>query len=175
MTEEARFVRLASLIGVVPDQLARHTIRPLPQPADSTLGPWVVPPACQEVFAITDGFSLFGTEDYNGFRLWGTKDYFLCFESGGGICEQAVHDGLFPIYGLVPHLTSVSVSDGFVVATDWECFGDVKSGWRRVIAPDLFDYLRALIAVREAYGNEEGYPSDWWGPYASHGTRYDLE
>ena len=38
---------------------------------------------------------------------------------------------------------------------------------------DLYEYIRTVIAVREAYGAEAGFPSDWWSPYASHGTRYD--
>jgi hypothetical protein len=135
----------------------------------------VVPSPCREVLSITDGFNLFGTEPWDGFRLWGTQDYDRCVQLGGPIFEQAVEDGLFPIYGSIPHLTSVSIRDGSVVATDWECYGDVQDGWGAVIAPDLYEYLRTLIAVREAHGYEEGHPSDWWSPYASHGTRYDRE
>ena len=31
------------------------------------------------------------------------------------------------------------------------------------------------MLVREGYGYEEDYPSDWWAPYASYGKRYDQE
>jgi hypothetical protein len=124
----------------------------------------VVPSACRQVLSITDGFNLFGTEPRDGIRLWGTQDYDRCVQHGGPIFEQALEDDLFPIYGSIPHLTSVSIRDGSVVATDWECYGDVQDGWGAVIASDLYEYLRTLIAVREAYGYEEGHPSDWWSP-----------
>ena len=98
--------------------------------------------------SITDGLSLLGTEPWDGFRLWGTQEYDLCVLYGGPIFQPAGDDGLFPNYGSIPHLISVSI---------------------------LYEYLRTLIAVREAYGYEEGHPSDWWYPYATHGTRYDRE
>lgn len=172
--EQARFTRLASLIGVTPAQLARHVVRPLDPPADRLPNGWIVPSASRDVFSITDGLNLFGTEP-NGFRLWGTHDYDACVQFGGPIFEQAGRDGLFPIYGDMPHLTSISIADGSVVATDWEIYGAARHGWGVAIAPDLYEYLRALIVVREAYGYEEDHPSDWWAPYASHGKRYDRE
>jgi len=173
--EQARLTRLASLIGVTLEQLGRHVVRPLDPPADRPPDGWSVPAACREVFSITDGLDLFGTEPPHGFRLWGTHDYDLCVRYGGPIFRQAGQDGLFPIYGTIPHLTSISIPDGCVVATDWEVYGNEQHGWRAVIAPDLAEYLRTLIVVREAYGYEEDYPCDWWSAYASHGTRYDLE
>jgi len=173
--EQTRLTRLASLIGVTPDRLARHVMRPLHPPADRLADGWLVPSACRKVHSITNGFNLFGTQPWDGFRFWGTQDYDCCVKHGGPIFEQAVEGGLFPIYGSIPHLTSVSLQDGSVVSTDWECYGDDQDGWGTVIASDLYEYLRTLIVVREAYGYEEGHPSDWWSPYASHGTRFDRE
>jgi hypothetical protein len=62
-----------------------------------------------------------------------------------------------------------------VVATDWEVYGQAQHGWRSVIAADLYEYLCTLILIREAYGDEGDFPSDWWAPYAIHGKRYDQE
>jgi hypothetical protein len=169
--EEERIARLASLIGVTPARLARHVVPPLDPPADRPPSGWVVPPPCREVFSITDGLNLFGAD---GFRLWGTRDYDACVQYGGRIFEQAGQDGLFPIFGDIPHLVSISIPDGSVISTDWEVYGKAQHGWRAAIAPDLFEYLRTLIVVREAYGDED-YPSDWWWPYAAQGKRYDLE
>src|SRR5215470_4174068 len=94
----------------------------------------------------------------------GGHDYDVCVQYGGPIFGQAGQYGLFPIYGDIPHLTSISIPDGSVVATDWEVYGQAQHSWRAVIAPDLHEYLRTLIAVRDAYGYEEDYPSDWWAP-----------
>jgi len=173
--EQARFTRLASLIGVTPAQLARHVVRPLDPPADRPPDGWVVPSACRDLFSITDGLNLFSAEPPHAFRLWGTHDYNACVQYGGPIFEQARQDGLFPIYGDIPHLSSILILDGSVVATDWEVYGVARHGWRLAIAPDLYEYLRTLMLVREAYGYEEDYPSDWWAPYASYGKRYDQE
>jgi hypothetical protein len=96
-------------------------------------------------------------------------------ELASTIFAQAGQDGLFPIHGDIPHLTSVSIPDGCVVATDWEVYGQAQHGWRAVIAADLYEYLRTVILVREAYGDQEAFPSDWWAPYASRGKRYDRE
>lgn len=46
------------------------------------------------------------------------------------------------------------------LATDWEVYGQAQHSWRAVIAPDLYEYLRTLILVREAYGYDANYPSD---------------
>jgi hypothetical protein len=70
---------------------------------------------------------------------------------------------------------SISVAEGSVVATDWESYENVQHDWGKLIATDLFEYIRTLIEVREVYGYDEGWPSDWWSPYASHGSRYDRE
>src|SRR5215470_2955465 len=172
--EPARFTRLASLIGVDPARLARHVERPLDPPPDRLPDGWVVPSACREVFSITDGLNLFGAQP-DGFRLWGTHDYDECVRYGGPIFEQATQDGLFPIYGDIPHLTSISIPDGSVMATDWEVYGQAQHSWRLVIAADLYVYLRTLIIVSEAYGYEEDHPADWWSSYASYGKRYDQE
>ena len=136
---------------------------------------WIAPEACRELLSITDGFNLFGSESWDGFRLWGSEEYRACVEYGGPIFQKATERDLFPVYGSIPHLTSVSVTEGSVVATDWEVFESAQHGWGEVIASDLFEYIRTLIVVREAYGYDEGWPSDWWGPYASHGSRYDRE
>jgi hypothetical protein len=173
--EQARFIRLASLIQVTPAQLARHAVRPLAPPADRLPDGWVVPSACRDVLSITDGLDLFSADPSHVFRLWGAHDYDVCARYGGPIFAQAGQDGLFPIYGDIPHLTSVSIADGCVVATDWEVYGQAQHGWRAVIAADLSEYLRTVILVREAYGDEEDCPSDWWGPYAIQGKRYDRE
>jgi len=173
--EEARFTHLASLIGVPPAQLARHIVRPLDPPAGRLPNGWVVPSACREVFSITDGLNLFSADPLHAFRLWGSHDYDVCVQHGGPIVGQAGQDGLFPIHGDIPHLTSISIPDGSVVATDWEVYGQAQHSWRAVIAPDLYEYLRTLILVREAYGYDGDFPSDWWSPYASHGKRYDRE
>lgn len=171
----AAVCQLASLIGLSPNRLARHLVFPLSPPVDLTLEGWTVPAACREVLSITDGFNLFGTETWNAFRLWGSQDYDFCVQDGGPIFQQAVNEGLFPIFGLIPHLTSVSLSDGSVRSTDWECYADAQQGWCNVIAPDLFEYLRTVIVVREAYGVEDEFSCNWWDPYASHGTRFDLD
>jgi hypothetical protein len=165
--EQARFIRLASLIQVTPAQLARHAVRPLAPPADRLPDGWVVPSACRDVLSITDGLDLFSADPSHVFRLWGAHDYDVCARYGGPIFAQAGQDGLFPIYGDIPHLTSVSIADGCVVATDWEVYGQAEHGWRAVIAADLSEYLRTVILVREAYGDEEDCPSDWWGPTPS--------
>jgi hypothetical protein len=173
--EPARLTRLASLIGVPAAQLARHVVRPLHPPADRLPEGWLVFSACREVFSLTDGLDLFSADPSHVFRLWGTNDYDVCARYGGPIFAQAGQDGLFPIYGDIPHLTSVSIADGSVVATDWEVYGQAQHGWRAVIAADLYELLRTVILVREAYGDEEDFPSDWWAPYASQGKRYDRD
>src|SRR5262249_22517968 len=114
--EEARLTRLAALIGLPLAQLARHVVRPLPPPADRLPDGWVVPSACRETFAITNGLNLFSADPTHVFRLWGSNDYDDCARYGGPILAQAGQDGLFPIYGDIPHLTSVSIADGGVVA-----------------------------------------------------------
>jgi hypothetical protein len=173
--EQARLTRLAALIAVTAAQLARHAVRPLPPPADRLPEGWIVPSACRDVFSITDGLDLFSADPSHVFRLWGTHDYDVCVQYGGPIFAQAGQDGLFPIYGDIPHLTCVSIPDGRVVATDWEVYGQAQHGWRAVITADLYEYLRTVILVREAYGDEGDFPSDWWAPYASQGKRYDRE
>ncbi len=136
-------------------------------------GGWNVPELCRQIFAVTDGFWLFGTKSWDGFRFWGSAE-FDEFGTGDPILVQAVQKGLFPICGEVPHLTSVRISDGSVVSTDWEAYQQPDQGWGKVIAPSLPDFLRALIQVREAYGNDDDQPADWWHPYSMHGTRFDL-
>jgi hypothetical protein len=60
-------------------------------------------------------------------------------ELATAIFAQAGQDGLFPIYGDIPHLTCVSIPDGRVVATDWEVYRQAQHGWRAVIAADLYE------------------------------------
>jgi hypothetical protein len=173
--EETRFLRLAAFLGLTAERLGRHVIRPLPPPTPHALTGWIAHEACRELLSIADGFNLFGTEPWNGFRLWGSVEYRECVEHGRPIAQQATERGLLPVYGSIPHLTSVSVLDGSVVSSDWENFEKIQHGWGKVIAGDLAEYIRTLIQVREAYGDDEGWPSDWWDPYASHGDRYDRE
>ena len=168
-------LRLANLLNMSAERLGRYVIRPLPPPTPQPLLGWAHSEVCRELHSLTDGFALFGLEPWVGFRLWGSEEYLECIESGGPIFQQSQEGKLLPIYGSIPHLASVSVDDGVVVATDWENYGQVEHGWRRVIAIDLPEYIRTVIDVREAYGEDEGLPADWWGPYASHGTRYDRE
>lgn len=54
-------------------------------------------------------------------------------------------------------------------------FASETSARGSVIAPTLEEYIRTVVHVREAYGANEDQPADWWHPYASHGTRFDLE
>jgi hypothetical protein len=173
LTDEESVARLAMVLDLGRDRLDRHLIRPLgPSASQPHLG-WVLPKIVEDILAITDGFILFGPDPWNGFRLWGSADYLECTRHGGPIAEQAMHDGLLPIFGEIPHLTSISVPDGTVVATDWEVYDRPEHGWRKDIAADLKDYIRTVIGVREAYGDEDEFHSDWWRPYASHGTRLD--
>src|SRR5262245_30110524 len=68
--EQARLTRLASLVRLPPAQLARHVVRPLDPPAGRLPDRWVIPSACREVFAITDGLNLFSADPLHAFRLW---------------------------------------------------------------------------------------------------------
>lgn len=174
-SDELRLRRLASLFRIDGERLSRHLVRPLPPPLDFALDGWNVPAVCQEVLSIADGFRLFGTEPWDSFQFWGSKDFQSIYSEGDQIHDQASCLGLFPICGEIPHLTSVSVEDGAVVATDWEVFGNRQNGWLQPIAKDLAEYIQTLVHVREAYPVDGDMPSDWWWPYAHHGTRYDLE
>lgn len=165
-----RVARLASVLGLSADLLGRHIVRPLAPPVASLPGGWQVPAACAQILAITDGFWLFGTQSWDGFRFWGSQEY----RAPTDLIQQMVEERLFPIFGQIPHLASVSTVDGTVVASDWEVYRRPEHGWRKRIAPTVEEYLRTLIKVREAYG-EGDQASDWWHPYAAHGTRYDLE
>ena len=171
-SEEVRLLRLATLLGVSAEKLSRYVVRPLADPLPEACAGWNVPELCRELHSITDGFILFGPDRWNGFRLWGAADYRECSDWDGPIFRQATEWNLFPVYGSIPHLASVSLVDGKVLATDWEIVGQVQHGWGKVIAGDLSKYVRTVIEVREAYG-DEGMPADWWRPYASHGNRYD--
>lgn len=170
-TDQNRKDQLARVLALPPENLGRHIIRPLPPPMASRLQGWQVPEICRRVFAVTDGFWLFGKESWNGFKFWGSQDYHASVQ----LIEQVVAEKLFPIFGEMPHLVSISTTDGAVLASDWEDYHRPELGWGRIIAPTLPDYIRTLIHVREAYGYEEDQPADWWHPYASHGTRFDLE
>jgi hypothetical protein len=171
-SDELKIQMLAELLALDPASLSRHIVRPLAAPFAGELEGWVVPSIYRQMLHITDGLSLFGTGTH-AFRLWGSFDYRTCSEL---FRQGTVEERLFPIFGEIPHLTSLSDIDGSVLCTDWECFGDRSDdGWRREIAANLQEYVRTVIQVREAYGYEEEWPSDWWRPYASHGTRFDLE
>jgi hypothetical protein len=183
--DQARVDRLATILGLPSEVLGRHLVRPLPSPSSSPLHGWLVPEICKDIFAVTDGFQLFGPRPWNGFHFWGSQDY----NDADSIHEQvvrehAIHDQvhdqvsreqLFPFFGDIPHLVSISVPDGAVVCTDWEDYHRPERGWRQQIAANLKVYFATLILVREAYGYEDDSPSDWWSPYASHGTRFDLK
>lgn len=170
-TDEQRLVQLASILALSPDTLGRHIMRPLAPPMASMPNGWHVPETCSRILATTDGFWLFGNEAWNGFKFWGSQEY----QAPVRLIKQIDDEKLFPIFGEIPHLVSISSTDGAVVASDWEEYHKPEQGWGEVIAPTLQEYIRTLIQVREAYGYEEDQPSDWWHPYASHGDRYDLE
>jgi hypothetical protein len=123
------------------------------------------------MLSLCDGFSLFHLDP--PFRIFGSVDY---QELDGSIGSDGRQVGLLPVFGDYPHLTSIVVSTGAVVASDWEVCGELEHGWLRPIAGSFGEYIRTVIDVREAYGDpEDAWPSDWWAPYASHGNRYDLE
>jgi hypothetical protein len=169
--DQKRIEQLAEVLAISSETLGRHIMRPLAPPMASPLRSWQVPEICRRVFTITNGFCLFGNESWNGFKFWGSPEY----QADVQLAEQAVAEKLFPIFGEIPHLVSISISDGTVLATDWEDYRRPEHGWGSVIAPNLEDYIRILIHVRDAYGYDEEQSSDWWHPYASHGTRFDLE
>jgi hypothetical protein len=137
LTDEESVARLAMVLDLGCDSLARHLIHPLRPPASQRPFGWVLPKIVESILALTDGFVLFGPHPWDGFRFWGGDDYHECSRHGGPIEEQAVRDGLHPIRGNIPHLTSISVPDGTVVATDREVYGRPEHGWRKVIAADL--------------------------------------
>jgi hypothetical protein len=174
MSDAQRVIRLASLLEIAYDRLCRQIVGPLPLPLSQSLRGWIVPEISESLLAITDGFALFGSRPSECFRLWGSAHYAECRRYGGPISGQSAEEMLFPVFGDIPHLTSISIPDGTVVATDWEVHGRPEQGWHKVIAKDLKEYIRTVIEVREAYGDGEESPSDWWHPYASRGTRLDL-
>ena len=171
--EQAQLERLAALLELDPARLSRHLIRPLSPPWTQPLPDWNVPALCARILEVTDGFWLFGEQAWNGFHFWGRANYAELREGGGGIVEQARARDLYPFFGEIPHLVSVYLASGAVVATDWEVYDQPEQGWGRVIAPDLPSYVNTLIDVREAHGGE--HPAEWWQPYATYGDRYDLE
>lgn len=163
--------QLATLLALPRETLGRHIMRPLAPPMASRLQGWQVPKICQDVFAITNGFSLFSSKKWQAFKFWGSQDY----QAAKQLVEQVAAERLFPIFGEIPHLVSISTTDGAVLATDWEDYHQPEHGWGKVIAPTLGEYIRTVIQVRDAYGYDEDQPADWWHPYAAHGTRFDLE
>ncbi|MGV3605997.1 MAG: hypothetical protein ACO1RA_06285 [Planctomycetaceae bacterium] len=169
--DQKRIDQLAKVLALPPDTLGRHIMRPLAPPMARLLRGWQVPVICQKIFAITDGFLLFGKESWNAFKFWGSKDYEISVE----LIQQLVAEKLFPIFGEIPHMVSISSTNGVVLATDWEVYRRPEHGWGKVIAPTLEEYIQTVVHVREAYGDNEDQPTDWWHPYASHGTRFDLE
>ena len=171
-----RVKRLASVLGIAEVTLGRH-LQPLAAPEQGSLDGWNASADLQQIHSISDGFRLFGPNEWNGFAFLNAADYRLLRRDY--IFEASLDLGIVPIFGEGPHLSSVRVSDGVVVSTDWECEGDVEGGaWLKPIAPSIPKYVATVIEVREAYGlddSQDATPSDWWHPYASHGDRYDLE
>jgi len=136
---------------------------------------WRVPEFCQRMFTMADGFWLFGNNTWDGFKFWGRDDYQAAVRFGGPIFRQSVDGGLFPIFGDIPHLVSVSLASGAVVSSDWEVYRCPEQGWGRDIASSIPEYIKTLIHVREAFGYQDESPSDWWHPYAMYGDRHDLD
>jgi len=97
---------------------------------------------------------------------------------GGPIPGQAVREGLLPIFGEIPHLTSISISDGTIVAYGLgKSTAKPEQGWCEVIAYwTSRTTFRTVIDVREAYGDQG--PDFSLGLVASlrqnTGTRMDL-
>lgn len=162
---------IAQLLGLTTERLMGHLRTPLHQPRPNPLSGWPGHKDIERLLSICDGFSLFYPDP--PFRIFGSGDYEYLDSAIG--CD-ARRFGLLPVFGDCPHLTSVIVSSGAVVATDWEVCGEPQSGWLRPIAGSFGEYVRTVIEVREAYGDpKDAWPSDWWDPYASSGYRYDLE
>ncbi len=170
-TDQERINQLAAVLDLSAVNVGRHIMRPLAQPMATVLKGWQVPEICQRIFAITDGFWLFGQKIWNGFKFWDSHDYQL----NVWMIENAIADKLFPIVGEVPHLVSISTIDGAVLKSDWEVRHQPEHGWGEIIAPTLQDYIRTLIQIREAYPDDGERPSEWWAPYANSGVRYDLK
>ena len=165
-------VAVAELFGIEADRLLKHLRVPLATPRSNPLAGWPRHPKLEKLLALCDGFALFHPGP--PLRIFGSQDYQELRDSE--INSDSSRLGLLPILGDCPHLTSLLVSTGAVVATDWEVKAQPQDGWLRHIAGSFEEYIRTAIEVREAYGEPEGaWPSDWWGPYASSGDRYDLE
>jgi hypothetical protein len=171
-TDDEKVRHLAHVLGLSADVLGRHLVRPLASPMAGVLPGWEVPDLCKQIFAIANGFLLFGTDPWNAFKFWDSQDYIECCDQ---VHQQAVEEGLFPFFGEIPHLTSILLTNGSVVSSDWEDFRKPEHGWGEVIALTLQEFMLTLMQIRERYGYDEGHPADWWSPYASHGSRYDLE
>lgn len=168
----AKIAQLASYFDLPADLLNRHVMRPLAEPYDGSRLAWDphIPSEYGQLLAICDGVDFFGRESWDRFRLWGSLDF------DADIMERSHRFGVFPIFGEVPHLASIKLDTGSVVATDWECEGDVEDGWLSPIAGTFREYVRTAIEIRESFGYDPaGMPADWWHPYAVDGTRYDLD
>lgn len=162
-----------SRLFVIPiETLNRHVIQPLASPLVEVPKRWkeYIPDSYRQLLSICDGIDFFGTQPWDRCRLWGSSDF------DNDILHSSCQIGVFPIFGEIPHLTSIRLSDGAIVSTDWEVEGDARNGWLRPIAENLSEYVQTIIKVQEAYGDPpDGMPADWWGPYALYGNRYDLD
>ena len=176
MNDQTRLDELAEIFALPREVLERHLILPLAPPLRGKLPGWRVPDLCQRILSITDGFWLF--EQEWGFRWWGSQEY----QQDAEWHNLMNSEQLFPIFGDFPHMVSFSAADGTIRSSDLEVQDRPEHGWRHLIASNVQVYLSTVIEVREAYArategeeSEDLVPSDWWDPYASNGSRYDLE
>ena len=163
---------LSNYFDIPAKLLSEHLMEPLAEPYDGSRFFWDphIPEHYASLLAICDGVDFFGRDAWDCFHLWGSTDF------DAHIMERSFGLRVFPIFGQIPHLASIKVIDGAIVATDWEVEGDTANGWLAPIAPSLSDYVVTTIKIRDAYGyHPDGMHADWWQPYALHGSRFDLE
>ena len=181
LSEEERNINLkmtqalAELIQVDPTILQKHLIYPLKKPVEFT--PQVhLNEQHNQILKICDGFHLFDEHNQIGFFLWGSEDF--SYQWYPELTDDCLQEGICPFAGSIPHNVSVRLSDGAVVATDWEDYSD-KEYFGRKIENDVFTYIRTIIELWEKYDAtaEDGdyEHSSWWSSYANYGDREDLE
>lgn len=166
---------LSDLIGVDADILKKHLVYPLREPVgfESKVS---LSSQHKEILEICDGFYLFDNCHILGFNIWGSEDFKVQWYPE--LTDDCLKEDICPLSGSIPHNVSVRLSDGAVVSTDWECYTD-KEYFGRKIEDDIFTYIRTVVELWEKYDEsaEDGDDdhSEWWGHYASHGDREDLE
>src|SRR5262245_17007184 len=112
---------LAGLLGLTTERLVRHLRTPLHPPCPNPLSRWPRHGDIERMLSLCDGFSLFHPDP--PFRIFGSVDY---QELDWSIGSDARQFGILPIFGDCPHLTSIVVSTGSVVASDWEVCGQLE-------------------------------------------------